>query len=141
METSPMRGWIPFALPLLLACGAPGGVARKLPSGRTVEVLRAGQVRFEATGETAAVMVYRTQLDPGNRPRLETEAQELWEAFRPDVEAKGLGVAILQGECRPRGPLPGATVSFGFRYQRQPDGRWLRDGASGKAPAPVTGRR
>lgn len=121
-----------LVLPLLLACGAERGTLKRLPSGRTFEILQAGQVRFEKTGATAAVLVYRSHRDPADQAHLEAEAQELWEAFRPEVEAKGLTTAILQADCASRGLLLAQHASVGFVYERQPDGSWHRTASTGR---------
>ncbi len=83
-------------------------------------------MRFEKTSETSAVLVYRSRRRPEDRVGLEGELGELWEAFRPEVEAQGLRMAVLEAQCKVRGFLPGGTLSLDWVLRRQPDGAWAR---------------
>ena len=92
----------------------------------SVTVLRGGQVKFEKTGETAALVLYLTERQPGDAKGLETEALALFERMKADIDKTGQAKAILQAEARPHGPLPGDKAVFGFLFEKQPDGTWAK---------------
>jgi hypothetical protein len=121
-----MRRAAALALPFLLACGPRPGVEQQLPSGHRFRILQAGQVRFEKTGETAAMLVYETGRKPDDAKGLEQEAGELWDFFRPKVEATAQRVAIVQANSPERGFLFKGQAIAGFQWERQADGSWIR---------------
>ncbi|MBI3132290.1 MAG: hypothetical protein HYZ13_13300 [Acidobacteria bacterium] len=109
-----------------LGCGRQEGQLVKLDPRHRVTVLRGGQVKFEKTGESAALVLYLTERQPGDAKGLEAEAQALFDHLKADIEKTGQTKAILQAEARPRGPLPGDKAVFGFLFEKQPDGSWAR---------------
>ena len=112
-----------LALPLLLACGG-GEVTKTLPSGHAFHILRGGQVRF-SDGSTAAMIVFETERRPEDLKDIRAEAEELWEAYRPDIERTGVKTAILQAN-QPKHVLllqKGGVIT-GFTWERQSDGSW-----------------
>jgi hypothetical protein len=111
-----------------LACAKQEGKVYHLDPKHQVTVLRGGQVKFEKTGETAALVLYLTERQPGDAKGLEVEAQALFDQLRADIERTGQTKAILQAEARPRGPLPGDKAVFGFLFEKQPDGSWIHKG-------------
>ena len=121
-----MRRVTALALPLLLACGSPQGFMKQLPSGHSYRILRAGQVRFEATGETAAMLVYETRRKPDDSKGLEADALELWDSIRPEVEKTPQRVAIVQANSPDRGFLIKGQALAGFQWEKQADGSWKR---------------
>lgn len=114
------------ALILLTACGPKEGKVVQLDAKHSVTVLRGGQVKFEKTGETAALVLYLTERQPGDAKGLETEAQALFDQLRADIDRTGQTKAILQAEAKPRGPLPGDKAVFGFLFEKQADGTWAK---------------
>lgn len=122
-----MRRFLFLALPFLLACGHKDYTVKQLPSGHRYKILRAGQVKFEKTGEMAAVMVYESERAPGDRKGVESDAQELWEAFRPDVEKSGLPIGIIQADLVPKGMISREHLAMGFSWRKQADGRWIKE--------------
>ena len=122
-----MRRAAILALPILLACGTQGGVVKRLPSGHSFRILRAGQVRFEKTGETAAMLVYETPRRPDDSKGLEADALELWEDFRPQVESTAQRTAIIQANTPDRGLFFRGQAVAGFVWKRGEDGRWARE--------------
>ncbi len=121
-------------LGLAVACSRQEGKVLQVDAKHQVTVLRGGQVRFEATGETAALVLYLTDRQPGDAKGLEGEAQALFDQLRGDIERTGQTLAILQAEARPRGPLPSDKAVFGFRFERRPDGSWTRQAATPTHP-------
>jgi hypothetical protein len=122
-----MRRLLVLALPFLLACGQKDYIVKQLPSGHRFKILRAGQVKFEKTGEIAAVMVYESDRAPGDRKGVEADAQELWEAFRPDVEKSGLPIGIVQADLVPKGMISREHLAMGFAWRRQANGQWAKE--------------
>ncbi len=115
-----------LALISFAACGPQEGKVVQLDAKHRVTVLRGGQVKFEKTGESAALVLYLTERQPGDAKGLEAEAQALFEHLKADIEKTGQTKAILQAEARPHGPIPGDKAVFGFLYEKQADGSWIR---------------
>ena len=111
-----------------VACGRQEGKVVQLDAKHSVTVLRGGQVKFERTGETAALVLYLTDRQPGDAKGLESEAQALFDHLKADIEKTGQSRAILQAEAKPRGPLPSDKAVFGFLFEKQGDGVWVRSG-------------
>ncbi|HJV22502.1 MAG TPA: hypothetical protein VJ570_07390 [Holophagaceae bacterium] len=114
------------ALLLLAACGPQEGKVVQLDAKHSVTVLRGGQVKFEKTGETAALVLYLTDRQPGDSKGLEAEALAVFDHLRAEIEKTGQAKAILQAEAKPRGPIPGDKAVFGFLFEKQADGTWVR---------------
>ncbi len=123
-----MRSLLPaLALPALLACGG-GATVKTLPNGHSYRILHGGQVCFD-DGSTAAMIVYETEKRPDDQKGIKAEAQELWEAYRPDIERTGQSRAIIQAN-QPKHALllqKGGVIS-GFTWEKQPDGSWKPKG-------------
>ncbi len=114
----------PAALALLLACGG-GEVVKTLPSGHAFRILRGGQVQF-SDGSKAAMIVFESERRPDDQKGIRADAEELWDAYRPDIEKTGLTTAILQAN-QPRHVLllqKGGVIT-GFTWERQADGSWI----------------
>jgi len=109
-----------------VACGRQEGKVVQLDAKHSVTVLRGGQVKFEKTGETAALVLYLTDRQPGDAKGLEAEAQSLFDHLKSDIEKTGQSRAILQAEAKPRGPLPSDKAVFGFLFEKRSDGSWAR---------------
>ena len=111
---------------LAAGCGRQDGKVIQLDAKHSVTVLRGGQVKFEETGETAALVLYLTERQPGDAKGLEAEAQALFDQLKGDIDKTGQAKAILQAEAKPRGPLPSDKAVFGFLFEKQADGSWAR---------------
>ena len=109
-----------------LGCRPSEGKVVKVDAKHSVTVLRGGQVKFEKTGETAALVLYLTERQPGDAKGLEAEAQALFEQLKTDIDKTGQTKAILQAEARPHGPIAGDKAVFGFLFEKQTDGSWVR---------------
>lgn len=113
-----------FALPLLLSCGG-GAVMKTLPSGHAFRILRGGQVQF-SDGSKAAMIVFESERRPDDQKGIHADAEELWTAYRPDIEKTGLTTAILQAN-QPKHVLllqKGGVIT-GFTWEKQADGSWI----------------
>jgi hypothetical protein len=112
---------------LLLACEGRDIALKRLPSGHSYRILQAGQIKFEKTGETAALLVFETDRRPDDLRGIEAEALELWEAFRPDVDKTPQRMAIVQANSPKRALLlrDGQSIA-GFTFEKQADGTWIR---------------
>jgi len=113
-----------FALPLLLSCGG-GAVVKTLPSGHSFRILRGGQVQF-SDGSKAAMIVFESERRPDDQKGIKADAEELWAAYRPDIEKTGLRTAILQAN-QPKHVLllqKGGVIT-GFTWEKQADGSWI----------------
>jgi hypothetical protein len=111
---------------LAAGCAQQEGKVYQVDAKHQVTVLRGGQVKFEKSGETAALVLYLTERQPGDAKGLEAEAQALFDQLRADIEKTGQMKAILQAEAKPRGPIPGDKAVFGFLFEKQADGIWVR---------------
>lgn len=120
-----MRKALPaLVLPLLLACGGGGGAVTALRDGRSVRVIRGGQVRF-SDGSTAAMVVFETERKPDDLKGIHAEAEDVWAAYRPDIEKTGQTRAIVQAN-QPKHVLllqKGGVIA-GFTWEKQADGAW-----------------
>jgi hypothetical protein len=117
------RAFAILALPLLLACGS-GEVVKTLPSGHAFRILRGGQVQF-ADGSRAAMIVFESERRPDDQKGIQSDATELWDAYRPDVERTGVSTAIIQAN-QPKHVLllqKGGVIT-GFTWEKQADGSW-----------------
>lgn len=98
---------------------------KTLPSGHAFRILRGGQVQF-GDGTKAAMIVFESERRPDDQKGIRADAEELWNAYRPDIEKTGLTTAILQAN-QPRHVLllqKGGVIT-GFTWERQADGSWI----------------
>jgi len=114
---------------LLLAlggCGStePGYTVHKLPSGREVKVLGMTKMFF-AKGDPALVLKYRTDLKLDDHEQLRKEVEEVWQAFRVDVEREGVKAAVLSVQETPKRVLI-VTTSKGYNFvvKKSDAGAW-----------------
>jgi len=114
---------------LLLAlggCGStePGYTVHKLPSGREVKVLGMTKMFF-AKGDPALVLKYRTDLKLDDHEQLRKEVEEVWQAFRGDVEREGLKAAVISVQETPKRVLI-ITKSRGYNFvvKKSDAGAW-----------------
>ena len=114
---------------LLLAlggCGStePGYTVHKLPSGREVKVLGMTKMFF-AKGDPALVLKYRTDLKLDDHEQVRKEVEEVWQAFRGDVEREGLKAAVISVQETPKRVLI-VTKSRGYNFvvKKSDAGAW-----------------
>jgi hypothetical protein len=123
------------ALLMLSGCGSePGYTVHKLPSGREVKVLGITKM-FVTKGDPALVLKYRTDLRLEDHDQLRKEVEEVWQAFRVDVERAGLKAAVISVQATPKRMLI-VTTSKGYNFvvKKSDAGAWefLDDRASAK---------
>jgi hypothetical protein len=110
----------------LTGCG-PGSTsytAHRLPSGRDVKVLSVTKTLL-AKGDTALMLKYRTDLRLEDHVQVRKEVEEVWQAFRFDVEQAGLKAAIISVHELPSHLLIVRTdKSYSFVIQRSSRGIW-----------------
>jgi hypothetical protein len=121
---------------LLAGCGSAdtGYTVHRLPSGREVKVLGMSKMFF-SKGDPALMLKYQTDLRLEDQAQLRKEVEEVWQAFRTDVEQAGLKVAIISVHEPPKRLLIVSTnKSYNFVIQKSPEGTWtfLDDSAAPK---------
>ncbi len=128
-------GGLALAISLLTSCGSaePPYTVRRLPSGREVKVLGVGKMFF-AKGDPALMLKYRTDLHVEDKDELRREVDEIWQAFRVDVERAGLKAAIISAhEPSTRLFIITTNKSYNFVIQKSDAGKWeFLDSGAGK---------
>ena len=110
----------------LTGCGSAdtGYTVHRLPSGREVKVLGVSKMFF-SKGDPALMLKYRTDLRLEDQEQLRKEVEEVWQAFRVDVEQAGLKAAIISVHEPPKRVLIVTTnKSFNFVIQKSAAGNW-----------------
>jgi len=99
-----------------------------LPSGRTIRLLALAQSGPES--EPSVLLRYETTLPLDNAAAVRSEASEVWDKLRGQIESEGATAAVLQ----PTGSVSGWVFPFAssrkFAWRRSEDGNWT--------PAPQT---
>ena len=111
---------------VLTGCGSSdsGYTVHRLPSGREVKVLGVSKMFF-SKGDPALMLKYRTDLRLEDQEQLRKEVEEVWQAFRVDVEQAGLKAAIISVHEPPTRVLIVSTnKSFNFVIQKSAAGNW-----------------
>jgi len=111
---------------VLTGCGSSdsGYTVHRLPSGREVKVLGVSKMFF-SKGDPALMLKYRTDLRLEDQEQLRKEVEEVWQAFRVDVEQAGLKAAIISVHEPPKRVLIVSTnKSFNFVIQKSAAGNW-----------------
>ena len=118
-----------FAL-LVVAClfiascsKPPAYTTRTLPSGRVVKIAGIIKMHF-SEGDPALMLKYYTDIDMNDKVSLQAEAEDIWQAFKVDVEKAEMKSAILSANQMPRGIIS-KTSGFNFAFKKQQDGGWL----------------
>lgn len=110
----------------LAACGpaSTGYTVHRLPSGREVKVLSVTRM-VVAKGDPALMLKYRTDLRLEDQAQVRKEVEEVWQAFRFDVEQAGLKAAIISVHELPTNLLIVRTdKSYNFVIQKSSKGTW-----------------
>jgi hypothetical protein len=115
-----------FAL-FLVGCTAsrPNYKIFTLPSGKQVRVMSVGQINF-TQGAPALMLQYQTDLKVADKTALLAEADEIWPAFKNDVERANLSAAIISATEIPQGFIVKRGKSYNFVYEKRADGAWHR---------------
>ena len=125
----------------LASCSqAPKYATQTLPSGRVVKVAGVMEVRF-SNQDSALMLKYYTDIDMSDKVALQSEAEDIWQSFKVNVEKAGLKSAVLSANEMPHG-LVSETKGFNFVFVKQDNGVWVltnaqnnpADKPSGKTP-------
>ena len=123
------------ALLMLSGCGSTDpGYTVKLPSGREVKVIGITKMFF-TKGDPALVLKYRTDLKLEDHEQLRKEVEEVWQAFRVDVERAGLKAAVISvQETSKRMLIVTTSKGYDFVVKKSDAGAWefLDDRAAAK---------
>ena len=80
---------------------------------------------FFSKGDSALMLTYRTDLHLDDKEQLRREIEEIWQAFRVDVERAGLKAAIISAhEPAKRLLIITQNKSYNFVIQKSENGSW-----------------
>jgi hypothetical protein len=112
-------------LPLLIACGPAVSEYRLVTSrsGRQLKVEDFSQVE-RTGGREAMYLAYRSDVDFADLRALHVEVDDVWQTFRPQVEQRGLRLAVIRASQweKPGWERRGRAVQFVL--ERRSDGEW-----------------
>ncbi len=120
-----MVGWLTVIA--LSGCGSVDNnyTVQRLPSGREVKVIGIGTMFF-SKGDQALMLKYRTDLRLDDHDQVRKEVEEIWQAFRIDVERAGLKAAIISVHEPPKRMLIVSTnKTYNFVIQKSETGAWV----------------
>ncbi len=110
---------------VLIACGP------AVPEYRLVTARSGRQLKIEDVskvtrpdGQMAMVLAYRSDVDLTDLSALQLEVDDVWQMFRPQVERRGLRVAVIRASRweKPGWERRGKAVQF--VVERGRDGAW-----------------
>lgn len=109
-----------------------------LRSGKVIRVRSIGQIQQQRNEPILALDYVSALIPSGIMPpekemELDEEAAQVWEHFRPLVEAAGMRSALIRASQDPKGIL-GATRRKGYLWHRDDEGAWQR--SNGPKPPP-----
>jgi hypothetical protein len=109
---------------LIASCSQkPKYITQTLPSGRVVKI--AGVMEIHFSNQSPALMLkYYTDIDLSNRSALQSEAEDIWQSFKVNVDKSGLKSAILSANEMPHGIIS-ETRGFNFVFKKQDNGAWV----------------
>lgn len=119
------------------ATGQPSYSEVRLPSGNLIKVLGTVRVLFRAD-DPALMLKYRTECSLEDKAALQREVDEIWTAFRNDIERAGVKNAIISANEPRQGFIITTTRSFNFVYKRSADGTWEQLGTPAIKPVQPT---
>jgi hypothetical protein len=106
-----------------LTAWAPTGEDVKLPSGREIRILGVAKVYF-SNGEAALMLRYQTAIPLDDVGTLQSEASEVWERFRIDIEKSGYTIGIVSANERHENLAVTPSRTFNFVYKKSTSGEW-----------------
>jgi len=111
----------------LLACGSngPGYQVSTLPSGKQVKVINISKMFF-SQGDTALILDYQTDIPLKDKAALDKEVDEIWSAFRKDVEKANLKSGVIRANEASKGTFIQTKNQFGYVFSKTEDGSWSR---------------
>ena len=95
----------------------------KLPSGKQIRVIAEGPIHF-AQGPPALMLQYQTELKVSDAKTLRKEVDEIWTAFKADVEKGNYTSAIVSAREVPSGAFIKKSSGYNFVFQKASDGTW-----------------
>ena len=92
-------------------------------SGKQLKIEAVAQIA-RADGEAAMLLAHHTDVALTNLSALHREVHDVWQTFRPQVEQRGLRVAVIRASRweKPGWERRGRAVQF--IVERGPDGAW-----------------
>src|ERR1700676_3427840 len=107
--------WLGSLFATLLLIGAPPAIAGPLTlgSGKTVEILEMGPL-YLASGASALMLKYRTEIPLADLPTLRKEVDEIWQRFVVDAEHGGYQSAVISANEPPTGFI--VTHNSGYNF-------------------------
>jgi Tfp pilus assembly protein PilF len=96
----------------------------QVPSGTKVDVLSISPVQSPGGIGQAVMLKYETTLKVADKPRLEKEADDVWDLFRSEVEKSGASAAILSAHEKTTGGTVRTGHSFDFVIEKDAAGKW-----------------
>ena len=108
-----------------LACGpaVPDYTVLETPSGRAVKVEEVLEVPVEGGG-SGLLLRYRTDFDLTDVAAVQNEVEDVWRGFRPAVESRGLGTAVILATQPLKTGWEQTSRAYQFVIARGPDGAW-----------------
>ena len=91
-------------------------------SGRELKVEDISEVT--RAGEAALLLAYRSDVDFSDLDALYAEVDDVWKTFRPEVDQRGLGLALIRASQweKPGWERRGRAVQY--VVERSSDGAW-----------------
>lgn len=96
----------------------------KLPSGRTVNVLKVGPMIFTSNLPTAWVLLYETKYPWSAKKEIIAEVDEIWTIFRPDVEQRKMKMGIIKVTRPATGFILENRAEINFVFEPVQGGGW-----------------
>ncbi|MBP1772008.1 MAG: hypothetical protein H6P99_1171 [Holophagaceae bacterium] len=111
----------------LFACGSsgPGYRVSTLSSGKQVKVINVTKMFF-SKGDTALILDYQTDIPFTDKAALNKEVDDIWSAFKNDVEKANVKSGVIRANEAPKGTFIQTKNQFGFVFTRAEDGSWSR---------------
>jgi tetratricopeptide (TPR) repeat protein len=96
----------------------------QVPSGTKVDILAVAPVRFTSGNGQALMLKYETTLKVADKPRLEKEADDVWDLFRSEAEKSGTSAVILSANEKTSDGTVRVGHSFNFVIEKDAAGNW-----------------
>src|ERR1700687_989804 len=103
-----------FLVVSLIACSTLQPIHEfNIPSGKKVNVIAVGPLNF-ANDRPALMLKYQTDLKITDLAALRKEVDEIWPAFKTDVERANLTNAIISANETPKGTIIQTGAAYNF---------------------------
>ena len=112
------------AIALFVSCSQePKYKIKQLPSGKRIKIESVAKL-FDGKGKSALMLTYYTDLEIDDKQSLQSEVEDIWRAFRIDVEKAGVQSALICASEMPHGFIS-RTSAFTFAYDQNASGDWV----------------